>query len=96
MKATSFCIILAYAQVRFSASLMIGCGLLSIAAQFLPLGQSLLLSRPSRDRKGKGNGPFRVSAHSTQLCKNVSGGYLKCSGAVLPAPFEGLNEGLKG
>lgn len=31
-----------------------------------------------------------------QLLKYLSGGYLKCSGALLLATFEGLNQGLKG
>lgn len=36
---------------------------------------------------------FRVYAYSPA---SICGGYLKCTGALLPAPFEGLNEGLKG
>lgn len=32
----------------------------------------------------------------TELCKYLSGGYLKCSGALLQASFEGLNQGLEG
>ena len=52
-------------------------------------GQSFLLSSSSRDREVKWNGSVRVYVYS--YCEYLSGGYLKCSGALLPAPFEGLN-----
>lgn len=83
---------LADAQVELSASITVG---QSLHVSHMPMPACRPnRSSSSRDRKGKRNRPFRVFC--MPLCQYLNGGYLKCSGAVLLAPFEGLNEGLRG
>lgn len=67
--------------------------MLLITGQNFPSGNSFLLLPYCKDRRVKWNGPARLYAYGSA---SISGGYLKCSRVLLQAPFEGLNQGLKG
>lgn len=90
----SFYIILAYTQVRLCVSLTVGWGLLVSHGTVVAHRPIITASQHFQAREGEVE--WASQGLCTQLCKYLKGGYLKCTGALLPAPFEGLNEGLKG